>query len=294
MGYIFILLTSIFNVTKGLCSKKASYKMDCLSDNINMNLLRNSMCVILGALFILFIGNGEFSMPPMGLFICTCSGAVMAFSYVVWVMSLKTDSYMFASAANNAGFIIAALCGILFFGEKLTICKAFAILFIIIALYFMTLYQTSFDKKPSAHDIFVLVLVFASSGLNATVQKWFTVALPGTAVHLYTFYTFIVSVILLSVYRLISRSPKTVSDEVATMKTVFPLVVIMSFSLYGATYFQALAATMLDAVVLYPTSNAINLIGGSIMAWIMFGEKPNKYSIIGTVLIFIALVMSRF
>jgi drug/metabolite transporter (DMT)-like permease len=292
MGYIFIIITVILNVTKGLCSKKASLRLDGISDNINLNLLRNSICIIIGGA-ILALGTTGFSMPKIGWIISIISGVFFSFNYIVWIIALKTDAYMFGSAANNASFIISALCGIIFFGERLTVPKAIGALLVLVAMYFMTLYQKSFGGKPSKFDFLMLFLVFFTSGMNTSIQKWFTKALPDTSVQLYTFYTFAFSILFLIVYRLILKSPHSAKKQLSTIKSLLPITLVMAVGTYGATYFQARAAALLDAVVVYPLNNGLNLIGASLMAWAAFGEKPNRYSIIGAILVFTALVLSR-
>lgn len=292
MGYLFILITVILNVLKGLCSKKVSLRLDGMSDNISLNLLRNSICVIIGGVILVFGGTG-FAMPRMGWLICAVSGVFFSFNYIVWIIALKTDAYMFASAANNASFIISALCGIIFFGESLTFPKALGAVLVLIAMYFMTLYQKSFGGKPSKFDLLMLFLVFFTAGMNTSIQKWFTKALPDTSVQLYTFYTFAFSILFLVVYRLIVKSPQGFGKQLSTLKTLLPWTLAMSLGVYGATYFQARAAALLDAVVVYPLNSGMNLIGASLMAWAAFKEKPNRYSIIGAILIFAALVLSR-
>lgn len=293
MGYLFILITVILNVTKGLCSKKVSLKLNDMSDNINLNLLRNSICIIIGGA-LLALGGTSFAMPKMGWLICAISGIFFSFNYIVWIIALKTDAYMFGSAANNASFIISALCGIVFFGESLTAPKAIGALLVLVAMYFMTLYQKSFGGKPSKFDLLMLFLVFFTAGMNTSIQKWFTKALTDTSVQLYTFYTFAFSILFLIVYRLIIKSPQSLKKQLSTLKILLPLTLVMSIGVYGATYFQARASALLDAVVVYPLNNGLNLIGASLMAWAAFGEKPNRYSIIGAILVFTALVLSRF
>lgn len=294
MGYIFVVITVIMNVTKGFCSKKISRNLKDFCDNVNVNILRNVLCTVFGVAFVFLMGHGNLGMPSEGFIICALSGALTAASYIVWLKALRTGVYMFASAANNSGFIIAVFCGVFLFGERLTIFKAFAIILILAALYFMTLYQTSFGTKPSLSDVLVLLGVFVTSGLSSVIQKQFTRVLPETSVHLYTLYTFAFSVIILLIFRPFVKSRASASEQAVKLKVLFPMIVVMGLTLYGATYFQTLAASGLDAVVVYPLTNGLNLIGASLMAWAAFGEKPNRYSIIGAFLVFAALVLSRF
>ena len=89
---------------------------------------------IIGALIMVFSRIG-FRMPVNGWLICALSGIAQSVNYIVWVMALKTDAFMFASAVNNAAFIISVLAGLVLFDESLSIFKFLAILLIISAMY---------------------------------------------------------------------------------------------------------------------------------------------------------------
>ena len=67
----------------------------------------------------------------------------------------------------------------------------------------------------------------------------------------------------------------------------------MAVCFYSTTLFQTKASNLLDAVVMYPAYNGTLLVAGNLMAWLCFSEKPNKNSIIGVILVFTAIVLSR-
>ena len=68
----------------------------------------------------------------------------------------------------------------------------------------------------------------------------------------------------------------------------------MGLALFATSYFQTCAAKEVDAIILYPLLNALNLIGGSSMASLIFREKMSRDSVIGIVLVFGALLFSKF
>ncbi len=84
-------------------------------------------------------------------------------------------------------------------------------------------------------------------------------------------------------FRLFIKHPNGAREEFAKIKDLGKYVVIMLLALYGVTYFQALASSVMEAVVLYPLNNGLSLAAGMVMSAICFKEKPNKNSIIGAV-----------
>lgn len=293
LGYLFIVLTVICNVSKGGVSKKATAKLNSLADNIDLSFLRNMLSVIIG-LVIIFASKTSFSMPANGWWICFASGISMSLNYIVWLLCLKTDAYMLATTASSSSFVIAAVSGVLIFGEKISVFKAIAFVLIVFAIYFMVCYQTKTCSRLKLHDFMILLLVFLSAGTNSLCQKLFTFYVPGYSVNLFTFYTFAFSCSMLLVVRPFFKSREKTKEHVAKLSKLLPSIVYMGIAMYGATFFLSKATQYLDAVVIYPLNSALNLVGGVVMAWICFAEKPSRDSIIGTVLSLGALILSRF
>ena len=67
----------------------------------------------------------------------------------------------------------------------------------------------------------------------------------------------------------------------------------MAAGLFGSSYFQTAAASHMDAIILYPLSSAFSLIAGSTMAAVCFKEKIKRDCIIGMIIVFAALILSR-
>lgn len=293
MGYLLILITVLLNISKGACSKKISTKIACMAENVNLCFVRNLVCVILGA-FIIMFGGIDPSLPLNGILICILSGISMTFNYIVWLKALKGEAYMLANTANNASFVIAAVCGVVIFAEQLTVTKCGAFLLIAIAMFFMTRYQTKLYKKPSLHDFTLLGLVFITAGTNSVCQKLFTTYVKGYSVTLFTFYTFVISCFLLLVMRPLFKANSSAKKQAKKIISLLPFILFMGLALYGATFFQAQATFYVDSVILYPLNSSLSILGSGIMAWILFSEKPSKDSIIGAIFVIAALVLSRF
>lgn len=291
MGIFYVLLSTVLNGAKGFCSKKLSGKTKGLADSIDVSLLKSVLSVLFGAVFLAL--NGLIPIiSPKYLWICALSGGAAAINYVFWVLSLKGDAFVFVSAANASGFVVTVLGAVLFLKETLSLTKLGAIVVILFALFFMTRYQTETHGKLSLFDLGILLGVFLTQGVSQFAQKLFTSLLPNVSVHVFTFYSFVLSVVILAIIRAFVRSPKA-EKRVALGKQAFIMVAFSAAAFYGSIYFQALASTIMDAVVLYPLSNGLSLVSGVVISWVFFKEKPNKNSIIGILLIFVALLLIR-
>ena len=292
MGFIFILTAAFCNVAKGYGSKRISHCVNGLSATMDVAMLRNFLCAIIGAFIIAMSGFQNFTMPPIGWLICFIAGIAIGLNYVVWVMALRSGVYVLSNAANTASFIIATLCGAFFWKEQFTLIKGLTILLMSISMLFMGKYQTELKGKLTRKHLLLLFLIFLSAGVSSATQKWFTLELPNTSAHIYTFYSLLISGFLLLFASLFSREQSALKERVKNIKSLFGWIILIAVCFYAVTFFQTKAAALLDAIVMYPIYNGTLLLAGNCMAWLCFSEKPNKNSIIGAILVFFAVVLA--
>lgn len=291
MGYLFLLIAAIFNMTKSYGSKKISGRVSGFSETVDISLCRNLLCAVIGAVIIALNNPKIFIMPKKGWIICLIAGAAVGASYVVWVLALKSGVYVLANATNTASFMIAVFFGIFVFGEKLTLSKVLAIVFILVALVFMSKYQNEARGKITHVHLLLLFLVFVSQGFASATQKWFTRELPDLSIHAYTFYSLLISVVFLAVFTLFIPNKPKIKERAVSVKNFASWIILMAICFYATTYFQTGASARLDAVVMYPLYNGSLLVAGNIMAWLCFSEKPSRNSIIGASLVFAAVLL---
>lgn len=290
-GYLFLLSTVILNTAKGFCSKKLSGDMDHLNDNIDLSMLRNTVCALIGG--ILIAVSGSFGISSKGLLICGISGINATANYIVWVMALKSDAYMLVSAVNSASFVIPAALSIIFFDETPTVYDGIIVIILVAAIACLLKYQNKLKGTVTKKGIPLLIILFITAGMDSFTQKWFVNSQKDISLNTFSFYTFAFSLGLLLIMRLILGYPASAKTEVTKFKSLLPFIVFMGAALYGATFFKTGAAKLVDALILYPMLDALSLVAGCLMSWIFFKEKPNRWSVAGMILIFTALVLKR-
>lgn len=292
MELLFIVLAALFNTTKSYCSKRISNRVETMADTVDMTVVRNGLCAVLGALIIAFSKSLDFTLPKEGFIICLVAGVAIGVNYIVWVLSLKSGVFMMASTVTSASFIVATVCGMLFFREKMTVLKGVASVLILLAIVFMGKYQKQNHGKIELKYAALLAAVFLTAGASSVTQKWFTCVLPQTSVHIYTFYSMLFSVAILLVMAIVMCRKRAVSARAGNIGKLLWAISIMAVCFYATTYFQTGASAKLEAVIMYPILNGVQLVAGCIMAWVCFSEKPNRNSIIGMLLVFAAIVLA--
>ena len=294
MGYIFIFLSVLANAAKGYCSKKISDTVTAVNDVININIIRNVACCIISAVIVLFNRRTNiFSMRPFEIVICLISGISMTLFLLNRIFAIKTDAYTLVDACASASFIVPCIAGIFVLNETVTPFKMLSFAAIIAALYFLFRYNFSIKGRLTKKQIVLLALILFSQGINQTVQKLYMVYVPQKSAGDYTLYSFVfTTAALIAAKALICACGGRAQSEDA-VKNNLGRIAVMSAGLFCASFFQTLAAARIDAIILYPITNALSLIAGSTMASLFFKEKLKKDCIIGMAFVLCALIFSK-
>jgi len=131
-----------------------------------------------------------------------------------------------------------------------------------------------------------------SMGLYQAMQKIYAVNIISKDVAYYTLYTFAISGIILIIASPFFKKEEGTKMGVIVRKNTVPLV-IMAVGNFTSSYFQGLAAKSVDTIILFPMINALSLIAGGLVSSLIFKERITKSCVVGLVLVFIALLLSR-
>lgn len=302
MGHIFIFISVFFNALKGFSSKKVSTKFKELQDVVNLNIIRNLLCFLIGIITVLISRNSlSFNFSPTEFLILLISGASMGFFVISWIFAIRSGAYMLVSACSSASFIIPCLISFLVLNENITLHKIVSFFIILLALFFLLRYNTQIKGKPTMKQIIFLLLVWFSQGVNQSMQKLYINFSFGKAIESYTMYVFLFTTLTLLIFKFcVSFSNRTDEKNIemkknrkSFIKNSMIYIILMAVGLFCSSYFQTLAAKTVDSIILYPMTCALSLVAGSAMASIFFKEKFTKDSVIGIILVFIALIVSK-
>ena len=294
MAYLFVFLAVFSNAAKGYCSKRVSGQLQTVRENFTFNAARNFVCTIFALALVLL--QSPASVLPQSfteIALCLLSGFTMAAFAVCWTLALRTDAYMLVSASGSAAFVVPCIIGLTVFQERFTYFKLLAFVCIMVALYFLVHYNILLKGKITKGQFALLLLILLTNGTNQATQKLYLAYVHGRDASCYTLYTYGFAFLLLLLLRLFLPNPPQEMRR-PIIRSNLKYLAVMAPALFGASYFQTLAAAQMDAVILYPLSNALNLIAGSTMATLFFKEKMRKSCVVGIILVFIALVCSRF
>lgn len=294
MGYIYIIIAVIFNAAKGYSSKRVSSSLCTLRENLSFNAVRLLVTALFALIFVLIRGVHNIFTPGYAeLMVCAVAGIAMSVFTCVWQLAIRSKAYMLVSACSSASFIVPVICGLFLWKESFTLPGIGAFILIVLAMYFLLLYDFKMNGRISIREAILLILVLTSQGVMSCTQKLYAIYAPDKDSGIYTLYMFIfafcTSLLLLAFFKKDSSE-----KEKSVMHGNIKYMLIMSIALFATSFFQTLAAKSVDAVILYPILSGLSLAAGSSMSALFFKEKLTHNSLVGITLVFCALVLSRF
>ena len=257
-----------------------------------VNTLRMFLCIVIGfGLVVLTDGFSGFSMGSGEVFISLLSGISNAIFVVSWLFAVKRGAYMLVDVFLTLGLILPITLCAVFFNERLEWNHFVGFAILVVAVAVMCSYNNTVKNKLNLKSLLLLILCGLSQGGASFAQKWFVRTASGASVSAFNFYTYVfASVTLIVCYFLFAGKlePKRI---VGTVKPIWYFVVIMAVMLFLHSYLMTLAASKLNAVLIYPLSTGLALAISAAMSRIAFKEKLTVRCIVGIVLSFISLLI---
>ena len=290
MGIVSLIATVFCNSFKGFLSKKMSGIINTMTQNLSVNFLRSILCAVIAFCMIAVSGPGAMKCGIGPLVIFAICGICMAIFQYMWLYTVKIGAYMLVSGFSSASFILPAIGGILFLGEKLSGFDAIAIVSISVAVCFLIKYNGKTKYKMTPTSFLSLLSITVSQGLMQFLQKYYMSTFSNAEGQIYSFYVFLFASLFMGILLLFKKGGEDEKIQ-ASKLGVSGFVVGLSVALFGATYFQTVAASYFPAILLYPILNVLSLVSGTLMSIFLFKERPNRDSITGIILVGVAMVM---
>lgn len=287
--WAFLIASVFFNAVKGYSTKQISGEFKTFSENILVNIYRNIFCTVLGFCYLILFG-GSLLIDFQSLLICAVAGISMAAFLMAYLYSVRSGAYMMVSAFTSASFIIPFIGALLFLDEKFSLHGLVPVVIMSIAMYLLCVYNNKIKVKLTVKNLFVLAGVTVFYGISQFAQKLYILRTEGKNAGAYTFYMFFFAVLTLFIMKLFTIKSAEKSTDFLKKKRVIVYASLAAIALYLVTYFQTVAAKGILATVMYPIVNGLTLVAGTLMSVLFFKEKLKWESVLGIILVFVAMM----
>jgi len=291
MGYFYLALVVLVNVTKGYCGKRTSGYLTESKDALRASLMRMGLCILVGAVSVVFGTNPAECRPSLPLLLITAlSGIATATNVVAWMLCVRKNSYMLTDVFSMLGLLIPIVLSNLLFREAIRPIQWCGLAFLILATLIMCSYNHSIKAKLTLSSLALLIINGSAAGLTDFSQKLFVKTLPDVPAEVFSFYTYIFAALaMLIAFAFFKSEPNR--TEKTNFTRIFWYIFVMAVCLFANSYFKTLAAEELDAVLLYPLSQGAVMIFSAAMAALFFKEKITPKSITALCIAFVGLLL---
>lgn len=296
MGYLFLSIALIANITKGYCGKKVSSYILGYGDAALSNFIRMVICAAVGLVLSLVQAGNFFPETSVTTLLCALLSGVATSAFIVsWLIFIQRGAFVTTDIFLMLGAGLTIALSVAFLGETVKLTQILGFVILVIAAYVICSYNISIKGKMSFGSFMLLLLCGASNGLADFAQKIFVKKVEGESAAAFNFYSYVFSAITLFIVYLVFRCRKNDAEKsvfsTPHSKKVILNVSIMAVLLFVVSYFKTLAAAKLDAALLYPLNQGATLVLSMTLAAVCFKEKITSRSLVGIFLAFIALVM---
>lgn len=240
---------------------------------------------IFGALLVLLLSGG-FSgqaLPKKSLWplagLALAGACLMTACMLIQQRSLHRNGAGITTTYNRLGVLIPTLLSILLFQEYPSISKTCGIVLAIAAV----LYAYERHADCGRKDYVLLALVLILGGLIDFISKVFGILFLPESKNLYTFLSFLLCAVIMSVVVLLQRAPLSRKDAVYGAFLGIPNA--------GITLGMIGAAAVLPAYIVFPVYSGAVILIVNLAGVLLFKEHLTRRETISTVMIAMALVL---
>ena len=296
MGYLFLLPTLFFTLTKGYSGKKTSGLVSGLEGAVFVSFLRIFFCMIFGAFLIipeiLRSGIAVLNISAEVLMVSVISGLTNAAVLITWILLVKKGALLLIDSSGMCGVFIPLILSLIFYNEQIRINHIIGVVLLIIAVFILYAYNESVKPKISFLTILLLAFYGVSNGVADFSGKAFNkIAQGSVSTAIFNFYTYLFAFLGLGIYYLTVKGlNNNKQPSLVLLKKSIGYVIVMAISLYLTTFFKTIAANYLPAAQLYPIYQGAMLILNGAMGAVFFGEKATSKSIIAVIISILGIV----
>lgn len=301
LGILFIVISICGGVVKGYCGKSLGTYAHSITDSAMLNFIRMAFCTVISLIVVTLQGNffHIISVTTATLIISALSALSTCIFIISWLMAVRGSAYMLVSVFTNLGVVVPISLSAVFFGQTIGLNQILGIVILLLAIWLMLGYSKSVTGAFTVKDFFMLLVCGIANGLSdffigntERLGIWLKTTFSLNDAHIddtvYSFYMYLFSFIILIGYTSFSSVTKH-KAQIKIDKKIIIYLIVMAIFLFVNTYFKSLAGRLLTSAQLFSVNTGGSLILSSLMASVMFREKPTLKSVIGIALTFVAL-----
>jgi drug/metabolite transporter (DMT)-like permease len=290
---IYLVLTILCQTAMTFCMKYADKKS---SNRFALMTFCYAVCTIVGYIFLkskeLFPNN---IYTNFTMLLAVLNGIILTIGLYANIKSVTLNGAPLTAMFSKLGVLIPTIVSIFIFNERPSFLQVIGIVAAVFAIVYLYMpvsgggtNNKDFEdnkKKPGSHitNAILLLIIFMIEGSQNLNSKIYNEYAGDGMKDYYTFYTFLVCLVISLVLMLRQNREITGKDIMGGIIIGVPNVLILVFTLS--------AVALLPASIIFPASSAGVILLVNIINFLLYHEKPTRKEIITIGIVATALVL---
>ena len=292
-----LLFGSQFMVTK-------AFEKNCgktLRTSICFSLLYSFFAGVIFLILKLVTGGLSFNPNPFSLLMASGLALVNILSSAAGLKTLALgDIAVYSLFLMLGGMMVPFVAGVCFLNEKVSVCNVIGLMIMIFALAMPVFFNGKNnvgERKKSSFTFYLLcVILFLLNGLSSAFSKFNSVRENAALGAEFTAYTFGIQFFLAGITLIILQLFFPAKDKTPVLRNPKAIGCGAAFGAINGTAFllSSVAAENIPAVAQYPLITGATIVFSSILAAVIYKEKPRKLQLAQIAISFAATVLFLF
>ncbi len=293
MVVIYILVIMLMRVLQSLFNKRAVMTIpNGVRPYVSYIMISKLFASVFGLISVLLSGNLS-GVNLQAVIIASCSGICLAINSICGIKALEGGTIVLNSLFGTAGLLIPCILGIFMFNEPMSFMQVICIGILFCSAVLLINSSKSIFDKFSKSTLFYLIGHFLSNGLVMFCQKLFGKLQPDGNVSMFSFLTFLIPTLVLSVVLLFIKAEdgsESKSPIKILPKKLFGYAVILAFAVFIVQQFVTLLTPLVSSAVLFTFVNGGATVIAAIVGAVVYKERITVKSAAGIILGVVALI----
>lgn len=254
--------------------------LSCLKVTIQGNLAKGNIksvkdsvlanCLVFAVVSVFFSISLRNQIDVMTIPYAVFFGLFGVIFQICYALALRTGPFSITCMTCNLSLVVPIIFSFIFFGERITLIKGIGIFLCLVTL-FLNLKKD--DKKISAIWLVYIVLTFLANGGIACVQRIYAKSDFGGNFEQFVFFGYLAAFLTTSVVFMFMRKNKKEEVNLKLTRPNIISIVLIGLFLGVFQYTYTYANSIIDAAVLFPTTNVLATMLQMLSGKIVFREK---------------------
>jgi drug/metabolite transporter (DMT)-like permease len=275
----FVLLTIFCSTSIALILKFSDVRK---GDPIVLLAANYLVASVISFISLLLYKNPSFTYQTFffGMFL----GLLFVLSFFVFAKAIGLAGTGLATTSSRLSVVIPIILSIIIYSETPNEYHLLGIIltFITFILFYLSI-KGNRKKGEGVRKYLILILVFIGIGFNDFAMKIFKNWRMVDEEPYFVFFIFTFALLFSSIYILVKK--------IKLKKSTFITGLIMGVPNVFSTIFLLAALTILPGIIVYPLMNVGVIVATTLLAYIFWKERPDKFGITGLIVGIIAIVL---